>query len=141
MKPSLSLLLSLAAVAACSTSGSGSAASPLENTDWRLVELDGRPALGTDSARSPQLRFVGDSARVVGSTGCNRLSGSYERNGAALRFGPAITTKMACLDPQLNQQEVAFIGAIEATERHEITGDTLTLIGRAGPVARFTKTQ
>jgi heat shock protein HslJ len=140
MKSSLCLLLALAGLTACSTAGSGSAATPLENTDWRLVELDGRPALGTASERAAQLRFVADSGRVVGSTGCNRLSGSYERTGASLRFGPAITTKMACLDPQMNQQEVAFIAAIDATERHEVAGDTLTLLGRAGPVARFTKT-
>jgi heat shock protein HslJ len=131
-------LLALAAVPACVTSPSGSSATPLESTYWRLAELSGRPAVGAGGAREAHLQFGQDSARVVGSTGCNRLTGSFTRDGAALRFGPAATTRMACLDPQLNEQEQAFLAALQATERHEIVGDTLTLVGRAGPLARLT---
>jgi heat shock protein HslJ len=129
--------LVLAAGFACATSVNPSSAAPFENTYWRLAELSGRPAPGAGGAREAHLQFGQDSARVVGSTGCNRLTGSFTRDGATLRFGPAVTTRMACLDPQLNEQERAFLAALEATERHEIAGDTLTLIGRAGPLARL----
>ena len=53
----------------------------------------------------------------------------------------AATTRMACLDPQLNAQEQAFLAALTSTERHRIDGDTLVLIGRSGPVARLVRVQ
>ena len=130
-------LFALLPLIACATGTPRSPASPLENTAWRLVELGGQPALPGPNQNQPQLRFTGDSLRVVGSTGCNRLSGSYTRDGASLRFGPAITTKMACVDQRLNEQETRFLAALRATERHEIQSDTLTLIGASGPLARF----
>ena len=133
----LAVASALVGLAACTTGRTNASTTPLENTTWRLVELGGQPALPGPNQSQAQLRFAGDSGRVVGSTGCNRLSGSYTRSGTTLRFGPAITTKMACVDPRLNEQEARFVAALEATERHEIQGDTLTLIGSAGPVARF----
>ena len=126
----------LVGFAACATSGNPPAA-PLENTHWRLAELGGRPAAGTGGQRDAHLQFSQDSARVAGSTGCNRLTGTFTRDGATLRFGPAATTRMACLDAQLNQQEQGFLDALRATERYEIAGDTLTLLGAAGPLARL----
>src|SRR5215207_9854097 len=113
----------------------------LENTYWRLTEVRGGPAVAADSAREAHLRFVADSgggARVAGSTGCNRLNGSYTRDGAALRFGPAATTRMACIDPAIGAQESALLAALAATTRHAIVGDVLTLSDAGVPLARFT---
>ena len=127
----------LAMLFACTTTRTPPPASPLENITWRLVELNGQAALPGPNQSTAQLRFEGDSGRVTGSTGCNRLTGPYTRDGASLRFGPAITTRMACADPRLNEQEQRFVAALQATERHQIERDTLTLLGSAGPVARF----
>jgi heat shock protein HslJ len=125
-------------------SAPGNAAPPsrsLENTYWRLMEVRGRPAVAADSTREAHLRFVADSgggSRVAGSTGCNRLSGSYTRDGAALRFGPAATTRMACVEPAISAQETDLLAALAATTRHAIVGDVLTLSDAGGPLARFT---
>jgi heat shock protein HslJ len=118
---------------ACVASAGGS----LENRYWRLTELDGRPSAGAGGDREPHLRFAEDSARVTGSTGCNRLTGPFTRDGATLRFGAVATTRMACVDSLLNQREQAFLAALGRTERYEVAGDTLTLIGSAGPLARL----
>ena len=48
--------------------------------------------------------------------------------------------RMACADPQLNQQEQAFLAALQATGRYTIAGDTLTLVGRTGTLARLSAT-
>ena len=127
----------LAVLFACTTTRTPPPASPLENITWRLVELNGQPALPDPNQTTVQLRFEGDSGRVTGSTGCNRLTGPYTKDGASLRFGPAITTRMACADPRLNEQEQRFVAALQATERHQIERDTLTLFSSTGPVARF----
>ena len=129
-------LFGIGSIVGCARSAGGEG-SPLGDTHWRLVELNGRPAVPTEGEREAHLRFSDDSARVGGSTGCNRLTGPFTREGATLRFGPAVTTKMACLDPRLNEQEQAFVGALQSTQRYEIAADTLTLIGAAGPVARL----
>jgi putative lipoprotein len=129
--------LVLAILLACTTARTPPPASSLESVPWRLVELNGQPALPGPNQTTVQLRFEGDSGRVTGSTGCNRLTGPYTRDGASLRFGPAITTKMACADPRLNEQEQRFVAALQSTERHQIERDTLTLLGASGPLARF----
>ncbi|MEJ7809514.1 MAG: META domain-containing protein [Gemmatimonadaceae bacterium] len=134
----LATLATLALLAGCA-SGSTPAA-PLENTYWRLVALGGRPAVVTDNEREAHLRFGTDSGRVVGSTGCNRLSGQYTHTGGTLRFGPAITTKMACADQGANDQERDFLAALQAADRHAIAGDTLTLANASGPLARLVAT-
>ena len=133
----LPIVFLVTVLGACSGGGNPSAGTPLEITYWRLLELNGRPAAGAVSERQAHLQFLADSSRVVGSTGCNRLSGPYTREGASLRFGPAAMTRMACLEAELNQQEQAFVAALTATERHTIDGDTLTLIGSSGPLARL----
>jgi len=130
-------LAALAAAAACATPGGAPAAAPLENTYWRLVELGGTAAVPAEGAREAHLRFDGDSARVAGSTGCNRLFGRYTRDGDGLRFGDAGTTRMACVDPRLAQQEQRLLAALSATTSHAVAGDTLTLVGAAGPLARL----
>ena len=145
---SLSIVLSLVTLVACSndqpsnderSSGQGPAASPLEGT-YRLAELNGKPALATGGKRGAHLQFqksARDSGRVSGSTGCNRLTGTFTRDGGALRFGPAAMTRMACADQRLNEQELAFVAALQATERHTVAGDTLTLFGPSGALARL----
>src|SRR6185437_13874985 len=102
-----------------------------------LVQLHGQRAIDAGESGEVYLRFGRDSARVVGSTGCNGLSASYTRNGAALYFGRAVTTRVASLDERRKAQEGAFLAAIRATERHEIAGNTLTLNGSSGPLARL----
>jgi heat shock protein HslJ len=44
---------------------------------------------------------------------------------------------MACLEEELNRQEQAFLAALRDTERHEIAGDTLRLVGPAGVLVRL----
>ena len=133
-------LFLLAALAACTTPGAASRTpAPLENTTWRLVELSGSPSLDGEGARAAGLEFLADGGRVAGSTGCNRLTGTFTRTGEELRFGPAATTRMACVDQRLMTQEQTFLAALTATERHRVDGDTLVLIGRSGSVARLVR--
>jgi putative lipoprotein len=49
--------------------------------------------------------------RAVGSGGCNRFTGSYTIDGAALSFGPVASTRMAC-PPAVMDQEGKFFAAL-----------------------------
>jgi putative lipoprotein len=123
----------------CTSARGGTEAGTSERTDWRLVELNGHPATGADLARRPWVRLEGDSGRVEGSGGCNRLSGTFTRTGSSLKFGPLLTTKMACADAALNSQEQEFLSALQAADTYETVADTLTLMRASNRIARFVR--
>jgi heat shock protein HslJ len=97
--------------------------------DWRLIEVGGRTVAPADMRRRPWLHFAPDSGRVIGSGGCNRLSGPITIDGPSLHFGALAMTRMACADPYMNQQEVWFTDALNETDRYAVIGDTLILYG------------
>ncbi|HJU89018.1 MAG TPA: META domain-containing protein [Gemmatimonadaceae bacterium] len=120
------------------TAAPAGSSATFENTHWRLIELNGKPATTVESQREPHLRFQADSGRVAGATGCNILSGPFTRRGDTLTFGALITTKMACLEQSRMDQERDFVTALENTASHEIRGDTLVLKNReARAIARL----
>jgi heat shock protein HslJ len=133
----LALLLCGAATAACATTRASGDLQTLSGPDWRLVELNGRVAVPADPARRPWIRFSTDSNRVSGSAGCNRMSGPFTVSGESMQFGALISTKMACADQALNQQESDFFGALQSTDRYALSGDTLKLMKGLETVARF----
>src|SRR4029079_2397513 len=116
-------LVVLTLAAGCVTPAGRVSASPLEGRYWRLAELRAHPALPTPGTREAGLEFSADSMRVSGSGGCNRVSGPYTRDGSRLELGQLISTRMACADQRLTEQEGAFLSALASVNRHEVTGD------------------
>jgi heat shock protein HslJ len=104
----------------------------LENTEWRLIDLGGQRALA-----GPSLRLDAEQIQARGSTGCNTYFGRYELAGQQLRFGPLASTRRACVDPEMNRQESAFLKALDETRAWRIAGDTLVLREDSGELARF----
>ncbi len=137
----LLFLLALACGAGCCPSRvaeSGPPAGvPLENTYWKLLEVDGQPARVGDKSAEPYLQLDPAQKQAHGGTGCNLFSGRYELKGSSLRFGPLASTRRACLDPEMNRQETALLNALGATRTWQVTGDTLVLRGGTGQVVRF----
>jgi heat shock protein HslJ len=110
-------------------------AAALEGTEWRLVDIGGQPSpAGADSTRHPGFTLLAEGRKVQGSAGCNRMTGTYQLDGQKLKFGPLATTRMAC--PAM-QTETAFLKALEATTRYEVSGSSLTLYGADTAVARL----
>ena len=123
------------APAAPEASAPAAPAAALEGTEWRLVDIGGQPSpAGADSTRHPGFTLLADGRKVQGSAGCNRMTGTYQLDGQKLKFGPLATTRMAC--PAM-QTETAFLKALEATTRYEVSGSSLTLYGADTAVARL----
>jgi copper homeostasis protein (lipoprotein) len=121
------------------TCGTPTVDADFTNTYWRLVRLGKEPVVVSAERREPHLRFLPGENRVQGSTGCNRLIGSYERSDAKLRFGAVATTRTACADDA--EQEQALLQALEATRRFSIAGSHLELLSDDGRLlARFEAT-
>ena len=112
------------------------AMAPFEGTVWRLTHLGKTPIAAPADGREATLQFLGASSQVTGSTGCNRLSGRYTRNGNQLSLGPLATTRMACLGQ--NDLEPRFLAALERVAAYRVTENTLELSDASGEVlARF----
>ncbi len=127
-------LLALHPGESCGARGSRS---DLEGTYWKLTRLGETAVLAGPDEREAFLTLDGGQGRMSASAGCNRLMGSYERNGKALSFGTIAGTKMACPGP-LMEREREFTAALARVRGWRLARHTLELVDEHGAVvARF----
>jgi len=106
---------------------------------WALAEVAGQPVAPTGDAKEAHLLFFPPN-RLGGSTGCNRLNGTFElMGGGQLKFSPLATTRMMCPEPAA-ATETRFVQALGTVKTYYVTDAALEL--RDGPtiVARFRAT-
>lgn len=127
------LICGFALMAGCNSLSAGAPA-PLTGTYWRLVELRTDERTPVDPALGAHLVF--EDGRVSGSSGCNRLTGSYTVQDDSLRFSGLAGTRMACAPPAM-MLEQRFLAALEKVDRYRIEGEMLLLYGARGALARF----
>ena len=109
----------------------------LEHTTWKLVELNAQPVASSKA----EIVLDPSDHHVSGSTGCNRIVGSYELNEEALHFGPLAMTMMACVPDELMKLEQTFVKALATVQTWKIDGTHLALLDAQGKVvARFDAT-
>jgi heat shock protein HslJ len=73
----------------------------------------------------------GRDGKVSGIKGCNSYSGDYEVKGGKVVFHQMIFTLMACLEPQMSQEDTAF-QIMTGTVRFQIEGNMLTIYEASG---------
>jgi heat shock protein HslJ len=95
---------------------------------WVLIALGATEV--TPAVRNPAHLSFAEATRVSGATGCNRLSGSVTVDEGNLRFGPLVTTRMAC--PGGGDLEARFLKALEVTRAWGIEAGTLRLRDAGG---------
>ncbi len=100
-----------------------SADNALENTAWKLLELGGKAV--TETPKEAYIQFDPTSHRVSGSSGCNRLMGSYTTKGDQLQFSQMAGTMMACA--QGMDSEHAFLQALSRVKKWKISDGKLEL--------------
>ena len=106
---------------------------------WALTEAAGQPVAPTGDTKEAHLLFFPPN-RLGGSTGCNRLNGTFELiGGGQLKFSPLATTRMMCPEPAA-AIETRFVQALGTVKTYYVTDASLEL--RDGPtiVARFRAT-
>lgn len=126
---------------------------PLEGYHWDLVratDAGGDPVAALQPMDGKPLRLDFSAGRLGVSGGCNRIGGSYRREGDALHVGPLTQTEMACADRRLMDLDAAIAarlqGALQVTPRAGATpqleltagnGDTLVFTGAPTPQTRY----
>lgn len=74
------------------------------NGEWMLEKINNVTLKASSFAKGlPLINIALASNRVSGNDGCNSFSGAMEVQGSKIKFGPIISTKMAC--PGMNSQD------------------------------------
>jgi len=120
--------------AACG-GGASAPPAPLPGTSWVLESIGGTPAVERGRAT---LEFV-ESGRASGNGSCNRFSGVASMVRDSLAIGPLMSTKMACAEDALTNQETRYLAALESARRYAVTGDTLTIYAQGSEELRFSR--
>lgn len=113
--------------------------SSLTNTYWRIVRLLENEVVVEDGQREPHmvLRIEDAHPSCSATVGCNQIFGGYETKGDLIKFGPMMTTLMAC-PPPLDVLERDLIAALDRSARYHILAQTMELYDENGsPVALF----
>ena len=117
--------------------GSGSDNITLENTYWKLTELNGLAiADAEDGKKEIYITLKSQDSTLVAFAGCNGVGGNYElTTGNRVRFSNMISTMLAC--PELDTEN-AFKKVLETVDNYTISGGMLSLNkARMAPLARF----
>ncbi|VTU33421.1 META domain protein [Variovorax sp. SRS16] len=121
-----SLFLTAALLACALTTGCGSGINldePIEGPVWQLDQLgDMLIEPSSDPQRIARIQFDGSSGRVSGSGGCNRISGTFQRSGSALKLSQMGATRMACADEATRINESQFFAALQSTASYRLQG-------------------
>ena len=107
----------------------------LQNTYWKLLELDGKPVVTPEGMREAHIILTGDESKAHGHAGCNNFFGTFQTSGDKLTFSALGSTMMAC--PEGMDTEQAFLQVLSETTGFEISGQFLTLFADDRPLARL----
>lgn len=112
----------------------------LVGSNWQLVTLLEEPAVLGAGGRSADLQLLGEEQRAGGFSGCNRYTGTYNREGDAthgtpLSFGPLAGTMMACAEG--DDLERAYLKMLAGVSAYRLEGGVLSLLHGDQIVATF----
>lgn len=124
--PSL-LALILALAAGCATPQFQPV---FEGSRWRLVDFDGQTLSALGVPTSVELQLDPTTHRVTGTSGVNRIAGTYQIAGKRISFGPVISTRMAGT-PEAMKFEADYLNVLGKIDEWSLTDGKLEL--HAGP--------
>jgi putative lipoprotein len=119
--PLFFLIPAIAAVAGCQS------LRPVPEADlhgeWQVQTIDRAPLHRSNGA---YVAFT-DDGRILGSTGCNLLAGSYWYTRGRLTLSPLGTTRRACPEMPLAAQEQQLLQALASVRGVRRKGEQLIL--------------
>jgi heat shock protein HslJ len=103
----------------------------LKGTSWKLISY-GPVGKQTPAAVGIETSLEFNAAgEVDGNLGCNSFSGNYVMKGGNVIFSQIISTMMACLGPQMDQERLA-LKVMNDMVRYQVQGNTLVIYGADG---------
>jgi heat shock protein HslJ len=105
---------------------------PLLGTKWTVQDVGNGDTVSHSTSGDAWLQFDGNA--VHGSTGCNTVTGTFERDGDTLTFADVRTTLRKCPDAPY---EAPMLAVLNRTARFAIDGTRLVLTGADGTSIGF----
>jgi heat shock protein HslJ len=102
----------------------------LTDTTWMLEKLYEQPPL----PKSEITAIFNSDGSLYGSAGCNSYTTRYQTGGNTITIQPAATTRMACSETGVMDQETKYLTTLEAVKTFEIVGYRLSLMDTDGEV-------
>jgi len=106
----------------------------LDNTYWKLVELNGMSVTTHEDQREVHMILRADLNNVHGFAGCNPFGAQYEANGARLRFFGLSAAESVCA---YIDEEREFLATLQRATNYQFLGESLDLRDDARSIARF----
>jgi putative lipoprotein len=113
------------AKASPSSPNAAATAGILEKTGWRLMQIDGVPAIERAEAT---LEFL-EGGKIGGKGSCNRFFGTVSVKGDSIQFSKLGATLMACLE-EVSNQEKKYFQALETAQRFTLDGEILSIYSK-----------
>lgn len=112
--------------------------SPSPVGEWLAEDILGGGVI--DNAQTT-LQVAADGS-VSGNGGCNRFSGKATIDGDAITFGPLASTRMACAEALMNQEQKFHdaLARVAAFRVEPDTGKLVLLDGEGGELVRLAAT-
>jgi len=135
MRKSKAALLAMAIVTVLSACESAAVsdddqADRLSQQDWVAETIGDAPVVNPGRVT---LSFA--NGRVSGRAGCNLYSGPVEIGKGTLKIGPLISTKMACGQGGVMEQESVYLTALQSAQRYGFGADgRLTITTSSAPI-------
>ncbi|MBC8984783.1 META domain-containing protein [Pedobacter sp. N36a] len=91
---------------------------------WKLIQME-----GVTQDNSPvTISFNLAERRFSGNSGCNNYFGNYNAGSTTIAFGPAASTRRACMDKDLNELERKYLSILGSKNfKFDVADQTLNL--------------
>lgn len=93
---------------------------------WQLVEVNGKKIKKQTEDYVTHIKFFhdGESLRIAGFAGCNRILGKFETKKTAININTLASTKLMCNE---HEAETKFISLLDDVDSYKIDNNTLYL--------------
>jgi heat shock protein HslJ len=117
------------------------ASSELAGTSWDVISYNnGNEAVVTLKLGTSASAVFSEDGQISGFASCNNYFGSYTADAGSIVIGPLASTRMLCPDPEVMDQEAAYLAALEMATTYQITGDFMEMRDENGAMmATFTR--
>lgn len=111
---SLCMATALAGLSSCGAS-KGAATLSTINGEWNIVEINGVAVVPAPGQEFPFIAFNTQEGTVYGSTGCNRLTGSFDTKAkeGSIDLGALGSTRMMCPDMTVEDNLLAALTQVK----------------------------
>jgi heat shock protein HslJ len=98
----------------------------LAGVNWKVTSFNNNrhAVVGVLGQSSITMSFK--DGQVAGSAGCNNFHGTYSTEGSKLTLGPLATTRRACEEPLMTQEQ-EFLAALASAVTWSIDGNVLDM--------------